>query len=276
MRAPALPTVDDEVNAFLATFLAQVQAALGAHFVGMYLSGSLALGDFDPDTSDLDLVVVTDALLADAQIAALQAMHTQIAAGAARWATWWATHFEVVYVARAALRDPLLHAPDSTQYPQFEQEGGFFVNQLEDGWLAQCWIVRQHGVALMGPAPHLLIDPVDPNAIRRAVARVARRWQVDAVHDPTWLVWLRVRENQAFVVLTLCRLLYTLEFGEVASKPAAARWAQGALGSLWAALIARALAEKRSLALIPEEEATATVALVDYAVARFEQWEIHR
>ena len=263
------PTPYNDVNEFLAMLLVQVQATLGAHFVGMYISGSLVLGYFDPKTSDLDLVVVTDKALSGERIAVLQAMHVEVAAGDSPWAK----QIEVVYITSTALRNPLLHAPDSTHYPQFEQEGGFFVNRLEDGWLSQCWIVREHGVTLAGPDPHTLIDPVDPNPMRRAVAQIARMWQGDATNDPTWLEWLGVRENQAFVTLTLCRLLYTLETGAVASKPAAARWAQGALSPRWKGLIARALAEKRSLAIIPDEDVTATVALVEYTVERFQQWE---
>ena len=34
---------------------------------------------------------------------------------------------------------------------------------------------------------------------------------------------------QAYAILSMCRVLYTLEFGTVVSKPAAARWAQGTL-----------------------------------------------
>lgn len=48
-----------EVNAALQELLSGARAILGSHFVGMYLDGSLALGDFDLETSDLDFVVVT-------------------------------------------------------------------------------------------------------------------------------------------------------------------------------------------------------------------------
>ena len=59
--------------------------------------------------------------------------------------------------------------------------------------------------------------------------------------DPTRLA---SRGYQSYIVLTLCRMLYTLQAGAVASKPAAARWAQAALGEPWAPLIERALANR--------------------------------
>jgi hypothetical protein len=87
------------------------------------------------------------------------------------------------------------------------------------------------------------------------------------------LAWLRQRENQAFVVLTLCRLLYTLESGAVASKPGAARWAQQAVGQRWAGLIERALAGQQDSTEIPDSDADETVALIQHTVDRFRQWE---
>src|SRR5215469_13557725 len=51
------PTPYADVNAVLHDFLIRIQAILGKHLAGIYLSGSLALGDFDPRSSDLDLVV---------------------------------------------------------------------------------------------------------------------------------------------------------------------------------------------------------------------------
>ena len=45
----------------------------------MYLDGSLAIGGFDPDKSDLDFVVVTNADVPSGNFAALKAMHDRVA-----------------------------------------------------------------------------------------------------------------------------------------------------------------------------------------------------
>ena len=47
-----------EVNALLNVLLPAVQAILGNRFVGLYLHGSLAYGGFNPETSDIDFLVV--------------------------------------------------------------------------------------------------------------------------------------------------------------------------------------------------------------------------
>ncbi|HZR39820.1 MAG TPA: aminoglycoside adenylyltransferase domain-containing protein, partial [Ktedonobacteraceae bacterium] len=87
-------------------------------------------------------------------------------------------------------------------------------------------------------------------------------------NDPSWLEWVRQREEQAFVVLTLCRLLYTLDITDVVSKPAAAHWAQKALGERWAGLIERALAGQHEDGEISDSEMEDTIALIEYTVER--------
>lgn len=57
------------VNAVLADLLDRAREILGDQFVGMYLYGSLAGGDFNPQRSDIDFVIVTHDLLAQPVIA---------------------------------------------------------------------------------------------------------------------------------------------------------------------------------------------------------------
>lgn len=243
-----------------------MQAVLGVQLVGIYLSGSLALGDFNPDSSDLDLIVVTEETVTETQLVALRQMHTDFSTSDSPWAQ----KLEVIYITRAALQKAI---PDTTLFPQFEKERGLFLEALEDGWLAQCYIVREHGVALVGPAPKTLIPSVDLEAMRRGVAKIAEMWQADSQSEE-WLEWLRLRANQAFVVLTLCRLLYTLETGKVASKPAAARWAQEQLGEGWAPLIADVLdLPINDMAQISPSTERKTLALIHYTAQQFDQWQ---
>jgi hypothetical protein len=84
---------------------------------------------------------------------------------------------------------------------------------------------------------------------------------------------MRLRDNQSFVVLTLCRLLYTLETAAVISKPGAARWARHALDPRWVGLIERALAGQREDTEIPDSHAAETVTLIQHTVEQFRGWE---
>ncbi len=50
------PTPYPDVNAVIHEILSGASAVLGNDLVGMYLTGSLAAGDFDPENSDIDLL----------------------------------------------------------------------------------------------------------------------------------------------------------------------------------------------------------------------------
>jgi hypothetical protein len=147
-----------------------------------------------------------------------------------------------------------------------------FIAPLESGWIFHCYTLREHGVTVAGPPVRPLIDRVDPDDMRRAPAPIAELWLQQARHDPTWLAWLSERKHQTFVVLTLCRLLYTLDSGLVASKRAAARWAKQALGPRWKTLIGRSLTEQYGRGETGERDMADTIALVQYTVDRFQRW----
>jgi hypothetical protein len=104
--------------------------------------------------------------------------------------------------------------------------------------------------------------------MRRDGAIIARTWLDQAEHDPTWRDWASPRPFFAFVVATLCRLLYTLETGAIISKPAATRWAQQALDGRWGDFITRSWATRDNEGDAPQDEMNMLVAFIRYTVER--------
>ena len=72
------PTPYDDMNLFLQILLDNVRAVLGNYFIGMYLYGSLATGEFDANRSDIDFLVVTSEKLPKNMISDLKTMHTRL------------------------------------------------------------------------------------------------------------------------------------------------------------------------------------------------------
>jgi hypothetical protein len=102
-------------------------------------------------------------------------------------------------------------------------------------------------------------------------AIIARTWLDQAEHDPTGLDWARPRPYFAFVVATLCRLLYTLDTGGVASKPVATHWAQQALDGRWGDFIARTWATRHEDGEAPQDDMDMLVVFIRYTVARYDE-----
>jgi hypothetical protein len=115
----------------------------------------------------------------------------------------------------------------------------FGVGHHGSNWIIERHILREHGRALHGPSPRDLIDPVHPDELRAATREMLLGFWSQQLHGPDWL---RTREYQAFAILTMCRALYVLASGTVASKRVAAEWAKRALDPAWTPLIDRALA----------------------------------
>lgn len=225
------PTPYSEINAVLQRLLTGVRHVLANRFVGLYLYGSLASGDFNLETSDIDFLVVTTEALPAETIAALGAMHQQLNASGLKWAT----KLEGSYVPQAWLRR---HDPAASPCPQ-TNEGNFYLAQQGSDWIIQRHILREQGVVVVGPPLHALIDPVAPEELRGAVRGFLREWWGPMLENP---MRLQSSEYQAYAVLTMCRALQTLEQGAILSKPAAAHWAQQKFGEPWATVISEALA----------------------------------
>jgi len=251
------PTPYPDINAAVAHLLAPIRAILADSFVGMYLYGSLAQGDFRPDTSDIDLIVVTAHDVTDEQFAALAALHTAFRAGASPWAK----KIEAAYIQRDALNLP---AGQPTRYPQLEKDRDLSWDLLELGWAFQRAVLRDQGIAVAGPAPATLLAPVPAQELLDADRAIVRMWQQDRA-DPSWIAWVRQRPAQRFFLVTLCRVLYRLAHGTLASKAAAAHWAQAALEPRWAYLIARSLTNHGDLA---DEELAESLAFLDFTAER--------
>jgi hypothetical protein len=225
-------TAYPEINAILTTLTGYAHDILGDTFTGLYLHGSLAYGDFNPRTSDIDFVVVTQGLLPSGTFYALKEMHSGLfASGLA-----WCQKLEGAYIPKDQLRR---HDPAHAPIPWLGMDGHFAMEKLGSDWILQRWILREKGITVSGPSLHGLIDPISPDDLREAVRQNLRAWWSPPFPSPDR--FLR-GEYQAYAVLTMCRSLFVLEHGRVASKPEAARWAIGALGQMWSALIAAAQA----------------------------------
>ena len=221
-----LPHAAEEL---LAETLAGIRQTLGDTLVGVYLRGSLATGDFDPATGDLDLLAVTARPVDAAAFAALAALHSRLAAQP----NPFADRVEIAYIDAAALR---IYQPGQ-RHPTLGRGETLVWAAHHENWVLERWVVRAQGVTLYGPAPATLIDPIPASALAVAVQARLHDWAAWANQpdDPDWRLPLA---HKAYVVETMCRALYTLRRGELAGKRQAVAWALATLPDPWRALVA--------------------------------------
>jgi len=260
------PTPFPEVNAILQELLDGVQGILGEHLIGMYLEGSLANGDFDQD-SDIDFVVVTDMEVRGDLFSVLQRMHEQIAT----LDSPWSVELEGSYVSQQALRR---YDPGNSLHPNIERGKSerLKMAQHDEVWNIHRHILRERGITIIGPDPKTLIDPVTPNDLRRAMLPALYNWATYMLNHPSEI---GSQGYQSYIVLSLCRILYTLQSGEVVSKRKATKWAKETIDPKWKSLIDHAwVGRHHSQAPADPKAVNQTLDFINYTLKRSQQFKL--
>lgn len=229
-----------ELQAVLSRFVEGVQSALQSNFVGAYLVGSLATGDFDLD-SDVDFLIVTKHDLSAAEVQSLQVLHSQIH----ELGCYPAKHLEGSYIS-----EPILNRPDLVGVPLWYIDNGSksLERSVHDNQWHVRWILRECSIALVGPDPKSLVPQVKAETLRAEIVTALQKLQshfVSEIDQP--LGWFRTRFGQSFTVLTCCRMLHTFRSGAVHSKLSSMRWAEKSLDPAWHELIRLAWTERKGV-----------------------------
>lgn len=222
---------NSDVRAIVETLTREIKSVLEGNLEGLYLKGSLALGDFNAETSDVDLLVITKERVTDEDFTKLAEMHSQIQKTANRYAN----EVEPAYV---PLHDIQNFSPRH-EYPALERgpDERLKWKSLGANWILEFWTVRERGITLYGPDPKTLIPPIPKEEMVVAARQVLQEdwleW-VDTWANPEWHTHAG---EMRYVVETMCRALYIVAHGELSSKPKAVRWALEALPEPWPALV---------------------------------------
>jgi hypothetical protein len=225
-------TIFPDLNDLLGELVGRVRAILGQNLAGAYLTGSFALGAADLH-SDCDFLVVTQEEVIATQEQALRQLHDEIPTRSGHWAH----QLEGSYAPRTELQ-----TLESLEKKWLYVDRGW----REMQWSTHCntedvrWLLRERGLTLAGPPPHELVDEVPGDALRNKMRQ--------SIEDflPRLLSWGSFDNawTQRYAVSSLCRMLYTLDTGEVTSKKAALVWAKEVLPSEWHELAQQVLDDR--------------------------------
>lgn len=232
MTAPQ-PTSYPELNAVLHELASRAASILGENFVGAYLQGSFAVGDYD-EHSDVDFLVAIQPDLAESQLAALQALHAELFL----LPSPWAQHLEGSYFPLELLRRP---DPAGTPFWYLDNTATQLARSTHDNTVVVRWVTRERGIVLAGPPPEQLIDPIDADTLRSEIRQTMQIWGQSLLADPDRM---STRWYQSFAVASYCRMLQSLQTATIESKLSGVRWAQTALDPTWADLIQHAWDER--------------------------------
>jgi predicted nucleotidyltransferase len=158
---------------------------------GIYLYGSLCLGGFDADSSDIDLLAITPQVLSTQEIDRLRCLHATL-----EEAFPLANHLEAAYL---PLPFATPEASSDAVYPVV-RDGNFLVESVGDVNAVTWWQIHHLGLTLRGPHPSSLALPASWDAVEAAMHHnLTTYWAARAVEPVRFLdeYWVQ------FVVTTL-------------------------------------------------------------------------
>jgi hypothetical protein len=225
--------MEPAVEHITSRYLRAVDEALPGFVQALYLTGSVALGAWQPPHSDIDAVVVTSRTAGVDDLAALRQLHADMPGK---------PHFDCIYVDQAAFAAQPMDCPTVP----FVVTGEFFADKPCGELHPVLWLTLQrYGRTVRGPAVADLNIDVAPTALRRFNLNNLRTyWQplagrvrgFAAGHADHAAV---AAELVAWLVLGPARLHYTLTSGDIISKTGAGAYLAEILPA-WASLAQRA------------------------------------
>jgi predicted nucleotidyltransferase len=220
-----IKTIDLEIYDFI-THYKNLLLERCNNIIGIYLFGSLAYGGFDKRRSDIDIVVITKTLIEGPELNAVKNIHNEMEGINPAWSK----RFEASYTPIEMLKEK---NPPEMPRPYY---GEIFYNEATYGneWLINNYLLYYYGIAIYGPEFKTLInEPIDIKDIQEACLRDFYKEWAPKIDDNEWL---SNSHYQSYVVLNICRILYTLYKSEVANKQKSCHWVKARYNE-WQGLI---------------------------------------
>lgn len=222
--------IQSEVN----TLTAEFQRLLKENLLGVYLHGSLALGGFKPERSDIDLIVVT------AQQIELEVKReiVELLLRISRFPR----PVEISFLVKQAIfpyQNPLpydLHYSEKwrDKMQQAVRDGGWrqwnATIQYDPDLAVHLTVLRQHGICLYGEPIAEALPQVPEQDFRAGIIDDLREAMGKRLNDPMYFV------------LNACRVEAYVREGQILSKDAGGEWGRAHLPEQFRVLIEQALA----------------------------------
>ena len=204
---------------------------LDKNLIGIYLHGSMAMGCFNPDKSDIDLIIVIEDDMSDAQKLVLMRHIVLLNRQAPR------KGLEISVVKKKYCKPFVYPTPFELHFSPahlqwFQDAPQDYVEKMkgEDIDLAAHFtIIREYGVVLWG------------EKIEEVFAPVPRENYLDSICADVENAADVILEDPVYIILNLCRVLAFVKDGLYLSKEKGGQWGMERLPSEYHSVITQAL-----------------------------------
>jgi hypothetical protein len=219
------------IQPLLGEYIDCLQQALPGLFSGVYIEGSIALDAFNAYHSDIDFIALTNHPVNDHHAKVLRSIHHTISAKYPQW------QLQGRYIGWADLAKLDRSRAAYLNYHEgiLRNQTGFCVDDVD--W----WVLKNHGIVLIGPSPVELPYNVDWDVlVARMYDNMNTYWR-SFVTQPGRMAWLYADYGIAWAVLGVLRQYYTFRENNITSKEGAGDYALKHVPARWQRIIREAL-----------------------------------
>lgn len=233
-------TVDipESVRKCIEALLSNYRKLLESNLVGMYVHGSIAMGCFNPKSSDIDVLVVVTRPISNEVKKQLGRAHLELS-------NTYQRNIEISVITNETLRNFVyptsyeFHYSDDHKQAYLDGTIDFETTKQDYDLAAHFVIVKKYGITLAGELAKTVFPDVPRKFYVDSIVRDSL-WSYDNIMAGSEAGYCRVPQ---YAVLNFCRVLAFIKGGLVTSKQTGAEWAQKQLPSKFQDLIEVALSD---------------------------------
>ena len=212
-------------------FIAVAKEIIGEQLTGIYLHGSLAMGCFNPEKSDIDLIIIIEDNISDEQKMKFMKQIVDLNRQAP------AKGLEMSIVLRQYCNPFLYPTPFELHFSPahlkwFSDASQDYIQNMkgdDKDLAAHFTIIRQYGVTLYG------------EEIENVFGEVPQKDYIDSIWEDVREAREEILEQPMYITLNLCRVLAFCRDGLCLSKQEGAKWAMEHLPAEYTPIISEAL-----------------------------------
>jgi predicted nucleotidyltransferase len=209
-----IKAIDTEIFEFITHYKNKLLKNCSNNIIGIYLFGSLAYGGFNKGRSDIDIVVITKTLIKGYELDTIKNIHKKMEHINKKWSK----RFEASYAPIEMLQEK---KPPQNPRPYY---GEIFYDEATYGneWLINNYLLYNYGITIYGPEFKTLVkEPIEIKEIQEACIKDFYKEWMPKINDHEWLT---NSHYQSYLVLNICRILYTIHESETANKQKSCEW----------------------------------------------------
>lgn len=255
----------EDVNEVILYFANAILPILGDSLVGSYLTGSLSYGAFNYNSSDIDITVIVHKPVSSKELDHIRQMHSKIEGQFSKWAK----RLECSYTPVGMLPSSF---PPKAPRPWYWGGESILYAEAPYGneWIINNYLLYHYAIPLIGPDFRVLMSPVDIAEVQRACIRdLFAEWLPKKVNRS----WFRDSHHESYLIMNLCRILYTVKCKTVGSKKAAASYVINTYGEPWAQIIHSAEQWQYGMVLNLQEKA---IEFIDFVMDEIMKTDLYR